>query len=463
MPPGATPQGGTRPESLESSHKRTRGPNLYQYPLPLLPASPSFISSLLSLLPSLSLTPSLIQAIYDTLTKTIWVQDPEEMNNLWRHGFFGKGSLSRSDPSWRRRVQNRIAEAEGTQKNLTSEELTALRRIERKGHKQLKKLEREAEKLQQANAALGRSEVPSVTEETPSSPSASTSTAKVELQVQVEPEPDAEPVQTTVIEAPPLWHLDAEHTQLQPEEAFFLLFSLGTLSLRTLDPLQTVTSTHPSSSSTYLHRPLSILQAWRTFLLDYSTLIPSTPTPVVDPRLTRLDSPFLLAYATYHHYRSMGWVVRSGAKFCTDWVLYGPQGPVGGHAEYVLERNERRLPHYTSILTPNRSSRSPFPRFAVLIYPNYVNPQDALANPFRSTLSHSQIAEGEHRSSWRWLHTANRVCSGVKKTLVLLQVLIPSMEGMEDGWVGEDPARALSMLQMREVVVKRFSPGRMRD
>ncbi|SCV74911.1 BQ2448_7940 [Microbotryum intermedium] len=419
----ADPPKGTRPESLESSHKRTRGPNLYQHPLPLIPAAPSFISSLLSFLPLLSLTPPQIQALYDTLAKTIWVEDHDEMTALWRQGFFGKGSLSRSDPSWRRRVQNRIAEAEGTQKNLTSEELTAQRRIERKGHKHLKKLEREAEKLQQANAALGTTYVPTNTV----TPLASTNTA--------EPEPEPEPEPTVaVVAAPPLWQLDAEHTQLQPEEAFFLLFSLGTLSLRIIDPLPTVTPTNPCSSSSYLHRPLSILQAWQTFLLDSATLIPQTPTPAIDPRLTRLDSPFLLAYATYHHYRSMGWVVRSGAKFCTDWVLYGPQGPVGGHAE-----------------------------FAVLIFPNYVNPHDALSNPFRSSLSHSQLAEGEHRSSWRWLHTANRVCSGVKKTLVLLHVLIPSMQGLEQGGVGKDPGRALGMLQMREVVVKRFSPGRMRD
>ena len=33
-------------------------------------------------------------------------------------------------------------------------------------------------------------------------------------------------------EVAPAWHLTAERTQLQPEEAFFLIFSLGCLSLR---------------------------------------------------------------------------------------------------------------------------------------------------------------------------------------------------------------------------------------
>lgn len=128
-------------------------------------------------------------------------------------------------------------------------------------------------------------------------------------------------------EAPPEpWQLEAEHTQLQPEEAFFLLFSIGCLSLRISPLIPSATSTPPPR--------LSIISAFSLFL---QSACPSIPTPlspsIPDPRLNRLDSPFFLAYAAYHHYRSMGWVVRSGVKFCTDWVLYGPGGPVGGHAE----------------------------------------------------------------------------------------------------------------------------------
>lgn len=57
----------------------------------------------------------------------------------------------------------------------------------------------------------------------------------------------------------------------------------------------------------------------------------------------RPDNPFIVSYVVYHHYRSLGWVVRNGVKFCVDWVLYkgadgvknprGGAGPVGGHAE----------------------------------------------------------------------------------------------------------------------------------
>ena len=59
-----------------------------------------------------------------------------------------------------------------------------------------------------------------------------------------------------------------------------------------------------------------------------------------------------------------------------------------------------------------------------------MDPQDAQSNPFRSTSTlaidsdpelrgdddgeHLQ-GEGERKNSWRWFHTVNRVCSGVKK------------------------------------------------
>lgn len=61
------------------------------------------------------------------------------------------------------------------------------------------------------------------------------------------------------------------------------------------------------------------------------TIIPASPsTPSAD--LCRPDNPFLLSYIAYHHYRSLGWAVKSGIKFCCDWLLY-KRGPVFGHAE----------------------------------------------------------------------------------------------------------------------------------
>ncbi|BGP41250.1 tRNA splicing endonuclease subunit sen2 [Rhodotorula kratochvilovae] len=462
--PPATPRperlNPTRPENLAASTKRTSKAQLllqYQQLLPLKPAPDTYTNSLRSALRLGQLSPPQIDAVWDALTQTVWVKDDHHMTQLWRQGFFGKGVLSRSEPSWRRRVENRRAEAEGREKRLTAEEVTALRRIERKGTKLAKKLERDAERLLAASTAASAmgSPAPSVS----NLPDLASRLEQVAEELEDGADVKGKGKEVIPDEAgeddeadeqdppPPLWQLDAEHSQLQPEEAFFLIFALNSLALTVSDPFADP-PTFASSSPR-----ISILSSFRLFLLSACPSLPPTlasPPSGADPRLARLDSPFLLAYAAYHHFRSMGWVVRSGVKFCVDWVLYGQGGPVGGHAE-----------------------------FAVLVLPTYVDPADAASNPFRS---HSALAvhqqggaegelehlqgEGERRNSWRWFHTVNRVCSGVKKTLVLLHVVIPSLSSLPSSdpeWVTRNPAQALAMLEMREVVVRRFLAGRMRD
>ncbi|BGP09293.1 tRNA splicing endonuclease subunit sen2 [Rhodotorula toruloides] len=453
----------TRPENLNSSSKRTSKAQLLQQYAQLLPLAPAKHSYLQSLLSALRLAPGLappeIEAVWDDLTQSVWVQDEASMMRLWKQGFFGKGFLSRSEPSWKRRVQNRRAELEGREKRLTSEEITALRRIERKGTKLAKKLERDQERFLAASAAASSIGSAPGTPSTSSSTLPATDTDELDSRLEKIAEEQEEAAAGPSAadkgkgraedqdadediekeEPPEEWQLGAEHSQLQPEEAFFLVFAIGCLAL-----------TGPSNHSSTVSKRLTILDTLRLFLL---TSCPSLPpslalAPESDPRLNRLDSPFLLSYAAYHHYRSMGWVVRSGVKFCVDWVLYGQGGPVGGHAE-----------------------------FAVVIVPTYVNPADSASNPFRSTSTFAvdqdpdardeehRRGEGERKNSWRWFHTINRVCSGVKKTLVLLHVVIPPLTSLpsEPNWVANNPAQALAKLDMREVVVRRFLAGRMRD
>uniref|UniRef100_A0A8D3A068 tRNA-splicing endonuclease subunit Sen2 n=1 Tax=Scophthalmus maximus TaxID=52904 RepID=A0A8D3A068_SCOMX len=72
----------------------------------------------------------------------------------------------------------------------------------------------------------------------------------------------------------------SEYLQLSPEEAFFLVYSLGCLSV-------------------YLHQePLTIIQLWRKF--------------------RSLNPDFVTSYAAYHHFRSRGWVPKGGAKYGVD-------------------------------------------------------------------------------------------------------------------------------------------------
>ena len=46
------------------------------------------------------------KGIFDPITRSIWITDPKDRMVLWRRGFFGKGNLSRSEPSWLVRLAN---------------------------------------------------------------------------------------------------------------------------------------------------------------------------------------------------------------------------------------------------------------------------------------------------------------------------------------------------------------------
>jgi tRNA-splicing endonuclease subunit Sen2 len=120
-----------------------------------------------------------------------------------------------------------------------------------------------------------------------------------------------------------------EHMQLQRGEAFFLVFALDVLEIQ------------DDKQGDDAARVLTVQETWQLFLT--SSLPLPNPYANAAARDIRPDNPFILSYVVYHHYRSLGWVVRNGVKFCVDWVLYkgsdgtkhmrGGAGPVGGHAE----------------------------------------------------------------------------------------------------------------------------------
>lgn len=81
--------------------------------------------------------------------------------------------------------------------------------------------------------------------------------------------------------------------------------------------------------------PMTLAQIWCSFQNLYLPQMSSSPTLHVPTQSTRFDNPFLINYVVYHHYRSLGWVVKGGIKFCVDYLLY-KRGPVFHHAESVL-------------------------------------------------------------------------------------------------------------------------------
>ncbi|KAE8446193.1 hypothetical protein EG329_012418 [Mollisiaceae sp. DMI_Dod_QoI] len=217
------------------------------------------------------------------------------------------------------------------------------------------------------------------------------------------PSPERAAIGSSSVEEEPLAIQDQEHLQLTLEEAFFLSYALGAICI--LDP--ETNAPIPNQDLLYLFRK--------------SSYFPPQLKPALSP-----DDPFMMNYVVYHHYRSLGWVVRSGIKFSVDYMIYN-RGPVFSHAE-----------------------------FAVIILPSY----DDLY--WTSNPSLEKYSKEKQKRTWAWLSCINRVITQVKKTLILTYVDIPKPLGAEEEQkLGIDGV--LARYKVREVVMKRFAANRMRD
>ena len=377
------------------------------------------------------------------------VTDEKAIRVLWENGFFGKGSLSRSEPSWLDREKKR----RGFIANETSEEFTAQRRAERKKFKQERaRKEREAieEKLKEERRVYGNGHVSEPTvrsryeglnggpvnslaesveslfEQQPLSPplpppimislsntANDTVTRENEYVPQSHPKPTASDGpkrmgQEVEAEAPAIEN--QEHLQLNPSEAFFLSYALGIVQIRD----QATSALLPTEALFTLFRQQSYF-------------------PPREPQDLCPDDPFLLQYVVYHHFRSLGWVVRPGIKFAVDWLLY-LRGPVFSHAE-----------------------------FAVIVLPAYTDPY------WRSTEELSRSTTKKESKSWWWLHCVNRVQSQVRKSLVICYVELPapsalSIQSEQKASVkGINIGQILKQYRVRELTLKRWTPNRERD
>jgi len=192
--------------------------------------------------------------------------------------------------------------------------------------------------------------------------------------------------------------VNREHFQLAPEEAFFLVFSLG--ALKVVDPL----TASPISTEHLL-----------TLFRSHSYFPPRPAGSGLRP-----DDPFLVNYAVYHHFRSLGWVPRHGIKFGVDWIIY-QRGPVFDHSE-----------------------------FGIMVIPAYSDP------------AWEGDEHEETKRSWSWLMGVNRVLSHVLKSLVLVYVDMPPPTVFEEEMQRGGISAALKKYTIREVMVRRFSVNRNR-
>lgn len=220
--------------------------------------------------------------------KHIWVNDPEGVLWLWENGFFGSGTLSRSEPTWNRR---RDESGAITNNDIALESITRQRRLDRLEFKRQRDvLEKELAELK-AKSNDGN-------EETLSKLNQLLEEQRLQLR-QFKSDQQKNDISERVngsktIKSDPDHDNDVQESlELMPVEAMFLSWALPVLNL---------------SSPLELTSHMNSRQEWYKFVCQY---------------------------VAYHHYRSHGWCVRSGIKFGCDYLLY-KRGPPFQHAEFCI-------------------------------------------------------------------------------------------------------------------------------
>lgn len=191
----------------------TSGPtkkSSYKVPLPLL-LSPSILSRFLSYFTPFTLFTTSTRKVkgkYDEKAQTVIICDREDIEKLWKEGFFGKGNLSRSEPTWFWRNSNNGKGKRKEKHKLAAEQVTEQRRIVRKRNKRGR-----------VNRVQNMSKVQQVIKE--------------EVQ---EKEQDEEQTieQTLTQEEENVLLEDIETLMLTTQEAFFLCYGLGILDIYNL-------------------------------------------------------------------------------------------------------------------------------------------------------------------------------------------------------------------------------------
>ncbi|KAG2180535.1 hypothetical protein INT44_003539 [Umbelopsis vinacea] len=204
----------------------------------------------------------------------IRITDNLDIQELYCKGFFGKGNLSRSEPTWSQRIA-----AEGSDSKQFLEHITEARRKQRKATR-----------------------ISKLMNTPPLSSSPSQASQSEDGNNNEVPNNHVNEILDTVFE---------EHLQLSLVEGFFLAYGLGCLTILNNEK-----------------QPLSILECWKLFcnntLKDRSNdaeVISRVPLTTLQSPMDFIqsDNPFIVKYVVYHYYRSKAWVVKDGIKFGTDY------------------------------------------------------------------------------------------------------------------------------------------------
>mgnify|MGYP004505278577 CR=1 FL=1 len=423
------------------------------HPLPaFIPHNPlSIVRIAITLLSHSLRTPSshkvIHKAYFSEDTQSIHVTNAESIRALWEQGFWGKGSLSRSEPQWLLAERRR----RGIEAVTASTQVTQARREERRQFKlERAKVQREAieQQLRQegkldADGTLNDLANDGIVSESPRgtiyTPEAGDVVGSTSDSIVLE-------VDKSIADRAPNCGLDGaadtnaeeikdiEHLQLTPEEAFYLTYVLGALDIiegNFVDGNITLPAWYLLRLySAYALSPIddtAIIGLKKMF--QYRERLAQKTAALPSAQQIAPDNSFLLKYVVYHHFRSLGWVVRPGIKFAVDYLLY-LRGPAFHHAE-----------------------------FGVQIIPSYSHPY------WSESPEHIEHRKEKESKDWWWFHRVNRVQTAVMKTLVLVYVEVPPPwdgETKQDA-IGVDIGKVLKSYSVREVVFKRWSPSRNRD
>jgi tRNA-splicing endonuclease subunit Sen2 len=454
--PDRHPQQNQESANGASRKPRPKRPNyneIHAKPLPLdvyalpafVPHNPISVLRLVISLISQSLWPPashrvVHKAYYSVETLSIHVTDPASIRALWEQGFWGKGSLSRSEPQWLVAEKRR----RGAQASKTSTEVTQSRREERRQFK-LERAKAQREAIEQQLRQEGKIVSDANIDKLVGSDTKDTSRlGEAAGTFAISENTDGTVAQADTKAGLELDIPNLEHLQLTPEEAFFLTYVIGALEVINVD-------TQMSSDHSQRYPTWYLLRVYCAHALSSSESIDlertlthlrtaynmSNGATRVDPAMSCIpsiapDNPFLMKYVVFHHFRSLGWVVRPGVKFAVDYLLY-IRGPAFTHAE-----------------------------FAIMIVPSYSAPY---WNEQADGQTQVRAAEKERRDWW-WFHRVNRVQTQVMKTLMLVYVEVP--EPWDTGCAELDGLKldigsVLKKYTVREFVFKRWSPSRNRD
>ncbi|KAJ1978411.1 tRNA splicing endonuclease subunit sen2 [Dimargaris xerosporica] len=331
-----------------------------------------------------------------------WSWDPLASVYLWYWGCFGKGALSRSQPTWWRRQLDYARQQQPGQlhqeletlaqpedghsggvdqrrmpldqpSGLAPEDVTRLRRQQRQAARQR---QHPHQPYVRSNEGMLEPRMDALAIPSRHGCGPPENSLLPPILVSTMPLTAVAPLAASDGPVPhePNSGLELEMYRLTLEETFYLAWALNSLDVYT----------HPHQAS------LNSEALWSIF----------TQQP---------DGAFLYRYVAYHYYRSRGWTVRSGFKFACDFVLYQRQFPSQSHSQRPLRHQHAQ---YTVLVVPVRQQ-------------SYQQPEALGQVAGRGLVSNAPSATASSLS-WDQLIAANRVTTQVQKRLILCYVDIPA-------------------------------------